>query len=317
MSAGHLGQTVVYVIILAGAVAVLGEVYGDLLRAAGATGAADGAAGHAAPIRSPARHAQGLAPGQPLAAWPFEAVDFHYPSRPDQAALAGFTLHLAPGETVALVGPAAPARAPCSSCCCASTTRRQGASCWACQDIREPRSARDLRQRIGIVPQDAVIFSASALENIRYGTPGARRRAKKSSTPPRARLRARLHRATARGLRHLPGRAWRAPVGRPAPAHRHRPRHAQEPAGAAAGRSHQRAGRRERAHGAGRAGRGHAQSRAGSRTRWSSRTAWPRCSRPTASWCWTTAASSSRAPTPRWMAADGAYARLAALQFTA
>jgi ATP-binding cassette, subfamily B, bacterial len=104
ITAGHLGQTVMYVIILAGAFAVLGEVYGDLLRAAGATERLMELLGSRSSIASPA---QPLNPPLPAAgsAVRFEAIDFHYPSRPSQPALSGFDLQVKPGETVALVGP--------------------------------------------------------------------------------------------------------------------------------------------------------------------------------------------------------------------
>ena len=179
MSAGHLGQTVVYVALLAGAVAVLGEVYGDLLRAAGATERLMELLASESPVASPA-HPQALPEtGQGMAV-AFEAVHFHYPSRPAQAALEDFSLTLSPGETVALVGASgagkttvfqllqrfydvdvgATGRDPAQGGC----VRLNGV------DIRN-LSLHTLRSHIGTVPQDAVIFSASALENIRYGQP--------------------------------------------------------------------------------------------------------------------------------------------------
>ena len=112
---------------------------------------------------------------------------------------------------------AAPARARCSSCCCASTTRSRG----RVRDRRRagratPRSTT-LRQRIGIVPQDSVIFSANALENIRYGRPDA------SDDEVIAAAKAAFAHdfisALPEGYADLPRRARRAPVGRAAPAH--------------------------------------------------------------------------------------------------
>jgi ATP-binding cassette subfamily B protein len=171
ISAGHLGQTVVYVIILAGAVAVLGEVYGDLLRAAGATERLMELLDTRSPIASPDKPAAAtITPAGSAVA--FEGVTFHYPSRPAQAAMADFNLHIAPGETVALVGPSGAGKSTVFQLLlrfydpAAGTIHLDGVPT---RDL----ALHDLRQRIGIVPQDAVIFSASALENIRYGKPGA------------------------------------------------------------------------------------------------------------------------------------------------
>jgi ATP-binding cassette, subfamily B, bacterial len=171
ITAGDLGQTVVYVIILASAFAVLGEVYGDLLRAAGATERLMELLHTQSPIQSPSNPV--LAPTTPAgSAIKFEAINFHYPSRPQQAALQDFSLQVEPGQTVAIVGPSGAGK---------STVFQ------LLLRFYDPQSGRitldgvathamalgDLRQRVGIVPQDAVIFSASALENIRYGKPDA------------------------------------------------------------------------------------------------------------------------------------------------
>ena len=174
LSAGHLGQTVVYVIILASAFAVLGEVYGDLQRAAGATERLMELLASRSPIGSPA---------QPVALplvhsgsrVDFDDVSFHYPSRPLQAALSHFTLHVAAGETVALVGSSGAGKSTVfqlllrfydPDAASAGGIRLNGV---ATRDL----ALSDLRERVGIVPQDAVIFSTSALENIRYGAPDA------------------------------------------------------------------------------------------------------------------------------------------------
>ncbi len=171
ISAGHLGQTVLYVIILAGATAVLGEVYGDLLRAAGATERLMELLETRSPVTSPSNPA----PAQVIragSAIKFEAVTFHYPSRPTQAALSHFSLRVASGETVALVGPSGAGKSTVFQLLLRFYDPNSGrieldgvATC--------DMALHDLRQRIGIVPQDAVIFSTSALENIRYGKPGA------------------------------------------------------------------------------------------------------------------------------------------------
>ena len=161
---------------MAGATTVLGEVYGDLLRAAGATERLMELLASESPVAAPAQPLPLPQTGQGLSVQ-FEQVDFHYPSRPGQSALQGFTLTLQPGETVALVGASGAGKttvfqllqrfydiddAPAGQ----AAIRLNGV------DIRS-LSFEALRGSIGTVPQDAVIFSASALENIRYGRPDA------------------------------------------------------------------------------------------------------------------------------------------------
>ena len=178
MSPGHLGQTVVYVILLAGAVAVLGEVYGDLLRAAGATERLMELLSSRSPVGDPADAQELPLSGQGLDVQ-FDNVSFHYPSRPDRPALHGFTLHLRPGETVALVGASGAGKTTVFQLLqrfydVDTTTDGEpgGGIRLNGVDIRD-LALRTLRAHTGTVPQDAVIFSTSALENIRYGRPGA------------------------------------------------------------------------------------------------------------------------------------------------
>ena len=188
ISAGHLGQTVVYVIILAGAFAVLGEVYGDLLRAAGATERLMELLHGESPIRSPAK-ALALPKAVTGSAVRFEAVNFHYPSRPGTAALSDFTLDVKHGETVALVGPSGAGKSTVFQLLLRfydpdidgavdskgqiHLDEKQRNAIFLDGVAINSISLHDLRQRVGIVPQDAVIFSNSALENIRYGRPDA------------------------------------------------------------------------------------------------------------------------------------------------
>ncbi|WPC68370.1 ABC transporter transmembrane domain-containing protein [Rhodoferax ferrireducens] len=171
ISAGDLGQTVLYVIILASAFAILGEVYGDLLRAAGATERLMELLKSQSPITSPSNPA--LAPVQlDGSAIKFEDIRFNYPSRPTQAALTDFSLEVKPGQTVALVGPSGAGKSTVFQLLLRFYDPGAGQIVLdgvATRDL----SLHDLRQRIGIVPQDAVIFSSSALENIRYGRPEA------------------------------------------------------------------------------------------------------------------------------------------------
>ena len=173
ISAGHLGQTVVYVIIVASAFAVLGEVYGDLLRAAGATERLMELLHGQSPIKSPAQ-VVALPSVQTGSAVKFEAVNFHYPSRPAHAALRDFSLSVMPGETVALVGPSGAGKSTVFQLLLRFYDPDPGSGAIELDGVPINAIALGaLRQRIGIVPQDAVIFSTSALENIRYGKPGA------------------------------------------------------------------------------------------------------------------------------------------------
>ncbi|MFD0666489.1 ABC transporter transmembrane domain-containing protein [Ramlibacter sp. MAHUQ-53] len=171
ISAGHLGQTVVYVIILAGAVAVLGEVYGDLLRAAGAMERLMELLHAHSPVASPAHPVAAPSPAGGSAVV-IEDLSFHYPSRPQSAALSQVSLAIAPGETVALVGPSGAGKSTVFQLLLRFYDPQAGRILLdgvpvAAQDLQA------LRQRIALVPQEPVIFSASAMENIRYGRPGA------------------------------------------------------------------------------------------------------------------------------------------------
>ncbi len=171
MSAGELGQTVVYVILLASAFAVLGEVYGDLLRAAGATERLMELLGTRSVVNSP------LVPV--LAPWPahgsslsMQGLDFHYPSRPQTLALSGLSGDIPAGQTVAVVGPSGAGKTTLFGLLLRFYDPQAGRIVLDGVNISE-MSLHDLRSRIGIVPQEPVIFSGSAMDNIRYGKPTA------------------------------------------------------------------------------------------------------------------------------------------------
>jgi ATP-binding cassette, subfamily B, bacterial len=171
MTAGHLGQTVVYIIILASAFAVLGETYGDLLRAAGATERLMELLDTNSPIQSPKNPAlAGVSTAG--SAIKFEAIEFNYPSRPLQTALTKFSLDVKAGETVALVGPSGAGKSTVFQLLLRFYDPKTGSIKLDGVET-STLNLQDLRSRIGIVPQDAVIFSTSALENIRYGKPEA------------------------------------------------------------------------------------------------------------------------------------------------
>ena len=171
ITAGHLGQTVFLVMILVGSVAVLSEVYGDLLRAAGATERLMELLSARSPVAEPAspRGLPVVSGGSSVA---FEGVTFHYPSRPAQASLRDFTLAVAPGETVALVGPSGAGKSTVLQLLLRFYDATEGRIAVDGVPVKEA-SLESLRSRIGIVPQDSTVFSTSALENIRYGRPDA------------------------------------------------------------------------------------------------------------------------------------------------
>jgi len=171
ISAGHLGQTVVFVVILVSSVAVLSEVYGDVLRAAGATERLMELLAAQSPVADPAQPVA-LPATRAGSAVMLDHVDFHYPSRPTQPALRDLCLQVAPGETVAIVGPSGAGKSTVFQLLLRYYDVDHGQISVDGVELRHAALA-DLRARIGIVPQDSTIFSTSALENIRYGKPQA------------------------------------------------------------------------------------------------------------------------------------------------
>jgi ATP-binding cassette, subfamily B, bacterial len=172
ITAGKLGQTLVYFALLASSSAVLAEVWGDLLRAAGATERLDELLRARPSIRSP--EAGGAAPAASPGGASVEFADlrFAYPSRPERPAIAALTLSVPAGRTVALVGPSGAGKSTVLQLLLRFYDRDSGTlSIDGLEIERWPLDA--LRARIALVPQDAVIFSADAMENIRYGRPEA------------------------------------------------------------------------------------------------------------------------------------------------
>jgi ATP-binding cassette subfamily B protein len=169
LSGGAIAAFVFAAAIVAGAFGTLTEVYGDFMRAAGASGRMEELLAARPLIRAPADPV-----ALPASRGELELVDvhFHYPSKPDAPALNGFTLKVAPGETVAVVGPSGAGK----------STLFQLVQRFYDPEAGELRidgvAYRDadphqIRERIAVVPQETVIFATSALENIRYGSPEA------------------------------------------------------------------------------------------------------------------------------------------------
>ena len=170
-TAGELGQTVIYVMLLASAFAVLGEVYGDVLRAAGATERLMELLHTRSDVRTPAhpQHAPWPAKGSSLV---LRAVNFNYPSRPLQLAVNGLSGEVQAGQTVAIVGPSGSGKTTLFSLLMRFYAPQQGDVLLDGVAI-DQMDLNDLRQRIGVVPQEPVVFSGTVMENIRYGKPDA------------------------------------------------------------------------------------------------------------------------------------------------
>lgn len=169
LTAGELSAFVFYAVIVANAVFVVAEVYGDLQRAAGASerllellGTQPDVGEVAAPRNLP------VATG----AIDFRSVAFRYPTRPDSPALDEFSLSIRPGEVVALVGPSGAGKSTVFQLLLRFYDPAEGSVCIDGVDLREARVA-EVRQRIALVAQDPVIFGMSVRDNVRYGTPDA------------------------------------------------------------------------------------------------------------------------------------------------
>ena len=166
MSAGTLGQFVLYAMFGAGSVGALAEVWNELQKAAGGMGRIAELLDEAPQVVSPASP---RALPRPLrGAVSLRDVVFHYPTRPDAAALDGFSLEVAPGETVALVGPSGAGKSTVFAMLQRFHDPQSGQVMLDGIDVRELDPAA-LRECMALVPQRPTIFAASAADNIRYG----------------------------------------------------------------------------------------------------------------------------------------------------
>ncbi len=169
MSAGELSAFVFYAILLANNGAAVSELWGEIQRAAAAADRLVELIDTPPSITAPALPVS--LPEPPQGRIAFENVTFHYPSREDSA-LEGFSLNVEPGETVALVGPSGGGKTTVLQLLLRFYDPSSGRITMDGVDIRRLDPAA-LRRRLGLVPQEPVIFSASAAENIRYGRPDA------------------------------------------------------------------------------------------------------------------------------------------------
>jgi ATP-binding cassette subfamily B protein len=166
MSGGSIAAFVVTGMLVGGAFGALSEVYGDLLRGSGAAGRI-----HELMLARP----EITAPASPTAlpvpakgALHFKGVTFRYPTRPDDKAIHDLTRRVAPGETIAVVGPSGAGKSTLFHLALRFYDPQEGRVILDGVDLRDADPA-DVRKRISLVPQEVVIFAASARDNLRYG----------------------------------------------------------------------------------------------------------------------------------------------------
>ena len=170
MPAGTLVQFLIYSIMVAGGVAALSEIWGELQRAAGATerlvellAIEDAVQDPTAPKSLPTRVSGAIT---------FDAVTFHYPQRPNIVALDEVAFQVAAGETVAIVGPSGAGKSTIMQMLLRFYDPEIGGITIDGVNLRD-MARHDFRKHIALVPQDAAIFALSAMENIRFGRPEA------------------------------------------------------------------------------------------------------------------------------------------------
>ena len=166
VSGGTIAAFVITGALVAGALGALAEVYGELLRGAGAAGRLAELLAQVPQIGAPARPAP--LPLPPLGALQFDRVTFRYPTRPEVSALHDFSLAVRPSETLAVVGPSGAGKTTLFNLAQRFYDPEAGAVRLDGVDLRQADPA-EVRGRIAFVPQETVIFAASARDNLRYG----------------------------------------------------------------------------------------------------------------------------------------------------
>ena len=170
MSPGELGQFLLYAILVSGSAASLSEMWSEIQRAGGAIERIMELLQVRPDVTSP-EHPETL-PSPVRGQVSFEHVGFNYPSRPGEPALTDFSLQISPGETVALVGPSGAGKSTVFQLLLRFYDASQGRILLDGVDVSKARP-EDVRRRVGIVPQETVVFADTVMENIRQGRPDA------------------------------------------------------------------------------------------------------------------------------------------------
>jgi ATP-binding cassette subfamily B protein len=170
MTGGQLLQFLLYAFFVGSSAAALSEMWGEMQRAAGAMERLTELLEARPTISAPPRPLD--LPARVRGVIHFDNVTFHYPSRPETAALANFSLEVAPGETIAFVGPSGAGKSTTFQLLLRFYDPDSGRVSIDDRRLADLRP-EDIRTQIGMVPQDTVLFGASARENIRYGRPTA------------------------------------------------------------------------------------------------------------------------------------------------
>ena len=170
MTYGQLAQFIVYAFLVGSSGASLSEMWGEMQRAAGAMERLGELLEARPRISAPPRPLKFSLPVR--GSIRFDNVTFHYPSRPATSALEHFNLDVAPGETVAFVGPSGAGKSTTFQLMLRFYDPNSGRVLIDDKQLAD-LDPRDIRAQIGLVPQETVLFGASARENIRYGRPSA------------------------------------------------------------------------------------------------------------------------------------------------
>ncbi|HET7678659.1 MAG TPA: ABC transporter transmembrane domain-containing protein [Xanthobacteraceae bacterium] len=170
ITAGRLGQFLLYAVLAASALGELSQVWGEITQAAGAAERLFEILAMRPGVNAPARPVPLPAPARGEVA--FDQVNFHYPTRQDAPVLSGVSFRVQPGEKVAIVGPSGAGKSTIFHLLLRFYDPLSGSVRFDGVRVAEADPV-ELRRRIALVPQDAVIFAATARENIRFGRPDA------------------------------------------------------------------------------------------------------------------------------------------------